>query len=415
MEVNGKYNKAIIYSDLVDNATISQIITLCNSEVYSDQKIRIMPDCHAGTGCVVGTTMTINNAVTPNLVGVDIGCGMLAVKLKEKHIDLPKFDSVVKSEICSGKAARRKDYIKSTEIDLDKLACKEHKAPLRIDNAYASIGTLGGGNHFIELDKDNEGFIWLVIHTGSRHLGIEVCNWYQKQAYTRLKAVINGGTMAMKRLELINKLKSEGRQQSIDRYLKEFDRNYREKEPNISYELCYCTDELFDMYIHDMEIVQQYASINRHEIAKLILKNAKLHRIDEFETIHNYIDTKNMILRKGAVSAQVGERLLIPINMKDGSLLCRGKGNMEWNCSAPHGAGRMFSRSETKERYSVSDFKNIMKESGVYSSCIGQGTLDECPMAYKPIESILANISDTVEVTDILKPVYNFKASNHDD
>ena len=415
IEINGKHNKCKVFTEDIDSSTIGQLTALCNVEVYKENTIRVMPDCHAGIGCVVGTTMTLIGAVTPNLVGIDIGCGMLAIKLKEKRVDLPKFDSIVRSEICAGRDARRKIYTKSTEIDLDKLYCKDKNAPLRIDNAYASIGTLGGGNHFIELDKDTDGNIWLVIHTGSRHLGIEVCNWYQKQAYKELKDIENGGSVGIKRLELANKLKAEGKQQFIERELKRFDKEYKPKEPSISYEMAYCTGSLFEMYIHDMEIVQHYASVNRHGIARIILKSAKLHCDDKFETIHNYIDIKNMILRKGAVSAQSGERLIIPINMRDGSLLCTGKGNPDWNYSAPHGAGRKYSRSDTKQRFSVNEYKQEMKKAGVYTSSVNASTLDECPMAYKDMDSIISNITDTVHINDIIKPIYNFKAGKQDD
>ena len=412
--IQGKYNIAKVFTDKVDNTTISQITTLCNQQIYADSQIRIMPDCHTGVGCVIGTTIQLKDAVTPNLVGCDIGCGMLAIKLKEQRIDLPKFDSIVKSNICSGLDSKRTKYTKSTEIDLNKLIYKTHNAPLRIDNAYANIGALGGGNHFIELDKDSNGFIWLVIHTGSRHLGIEVCDWYQKQAYLQLKAEINGGTRGQKRLELAYELKKKGKKQEIERYLKEFDKTYKEKEPKIPYELCYCSRELFEFYIHDMNIVQQYASLNRREIAKIILKNAKLHPIDEFETVHNYIDTSNMILRKGAVSAQSGERLIIPINMRDGSLICIGKGNPDWNYSAPHGAGRLFSRADAKQMFNVAEFKATMRSAGVYSTSVNKSTIDESPMAYKPMDSILENIKDTVSVIDIIKPIYNFKAGTDD-
>lgn len=414
IQIKGKYNTANVFTDQLEKSTISQITTLCNQEIHKDCQIRIMPDCHAGIGCVVGTTIKLRSEVIPNLVGCDIGCGMLAIKLKESKIDLPKFDSIVRSNICAGRDSKRIKYTRSSEINLDELECKSKKAPLRIDNAYASIGTLGGGNHFIELDKDKDGYIWLVIHTGSRHLGIEVCNWYQKQAYLQVKANINGGTIGQKRLNLVYELRGKGKQQEIERYLKEFDKTYREKEPKTPYEMCYCSGSLFEDYIHDMKIVQRYASINRQEIAKIILKNAKLHPIDEFETIHNYIDTDNMILRKGAVSAQADERLIIPINMRDGSLLCTGKGNPDWNYSAPHGAGRLFSRSDAKQMFSVSEFKNTMNSAGVYTTSVNKSTIDECPMAYKPIESILENIKDTVDVEEVIKPIYNFKAGTED-
>lgn len=412
LELSGKYNTAKVYTDNIDNPTISQIITMCNQEQFKDSQIRIMPDCHAGTGCTVGTTMTITDAVTPNLVGVDIGCGMLAIKLKEKRIDLPAFDSVVRKYVPSGGSVHDSPHMAGP--DLENLRCYG-KAHIRETLAYCSIGTLGGGNHFIELDKDSDGYIWLVIHTGSRHLGIEVCDYYQKEAYTRLKFIANNGNLQTKTAALIDKLKSEGRHKDINKEIKKFKENYTEIEPGVPYELAYCTDDLLNDYIYDMDIVQQFASANRAQIAKILIKQAKLHEVERLETIHNYIDTKNMILRKGAISAQAGEKVIIPINMRDGSLVCVGKGNQDWNYSAPHGAGRLYSRSETKERFTVSEYKKTMKEAGVFTSSVNGGTLDECPMAYKPIESIVNNINDTVEIIDIIKPIYNFKASSEQD
>ena len=406
--VNGKFNSAKIFTDCIDNPTISQIMTLCNIEAYKESQIRIMPDCHAGKGCTVGTTMTITDAVTPNLVGVDIGCGMLAIKLKEKRVDLPAFDSIIRKYVPCGAAVH--DYPRMAGPDLENLRCYG-KANIREMLAYCSIGTLGGGNHFIELDKDSNGDIWLVIHTGSRHLGIEVCDYYQKQAYLDLKFKANKGNLQTKTNELIEQLKSEGRHKEISKRVKEFKSNYTEVEPEVPYELAYCTGELLDDYLHDMDLVQQFSCANRAQIAKVILKQAKLHEVERFETIHNYIDVENRILRKGAISAQLGEKVIIPINMRDGSLICVGKGNPDWNYSASHGAGRLFSRSDTKSRFTLSEYKKTMEEAGIYTTSVGHGTLDECPMAYKPIESILDNIGETVDVLDIIKPIYNFKAS----
>lgn len=414
IELNGKYNIAKIYTDIIDNDTIGQIIALCNLEVYKSSKIRIMSDCHAGAGCVIGTTMTIKDAVTPNLVGVDIGCGMLTVKLKEKRIDLPALDSVIKNYIPSGPNVHSE--AKNTQSRVEELLCIKNRAPIRIDLAYNSVGTLGGGNHFIEIDKDEEtGDLYLIIHTGSRHLGLEVCKWYQDKAYEELKEQANGGSLKSQTENLIATLKSNGKQKDIQKEIEKLKVKYREANPEVPYTLAHCTNNLLDDYIHDMKITQEHASLNRETIAKIILKKAKLHEIERFETIHNYIDIDNMILRKGAVSAQQGEKLLIPINMRDGSLVCTGKGNEDWNYSAPHGAGRLFSRSEAKERFSLSEYKKTMQEQGVFTTSVNRSTLDECHMAYKDMQSILDNIQDTVTVDKIIKPIYNFKAGNEED
>lgn len=412
-DIKGKYNTARVFTDLVDNATISQINTLCNLEVYKDSKIRIMPDCHAGKGCTVGTTMTITDAVTPNLVGVDIGCGMLAIKLKEQRIDLPNFDSIVRKFVPSGGSVHD-DPRASKTVDVEELRCINRKARIRPLLAYQSVGTLGGGNHFIEIDRDSEDNLWLVIHTGSRHLGIEVCDFYQKAGYDYLKFEINNGNRKTKQAELVERLKSEGRHKDIYKEVNKFNKEYTEINPRIPFELAYVTGELFEDYLHDMKIVQEHARCNRAEIARILIKQAKLHEVERFDTIHNYIDTENKILRKGAISAQAGEKVLIPINMRDGSLICVGKGNPDWNYSAPHGAGRLYSRSDTKSRFSVTEYKKTMNDAGIYTSSVNSSTLDECPMAYKPLESIVGNIDETVEIIDTIKPIYNFKAGSED-
>lgn len=415
-EIKGSCNTAKIYTDSVDNSTYSQIQTLCNSEAFRDSQIRIMPDCHAGIGCVIGTTMTLVDKVTPNIVGIDIGCGMLAIKLKEKRINLPEFDSVIRTYIGSG---RDKAKVKTVSFndELSDLRCLKVKKnqPIRLQYAHDSLGTLGGGNHFIELDRDSEDNIWLVIHTGSRHLGIEVCNWYQNQAWLNLKFKANNGNKATHQEALIAELKSQGRFSDIEKEIKKFDKTYMEVDPSIPFEFAYCEGSLMDDYIHDMAITQRHAFKNRHTIAEIILKRAKLHQVDSIESVHNYIDTDKMILRKGAVSAKDGELLVIPINMRDGTLICRGKGNPDWNFSAPHGAGRLFSRSAAKQSFTVSEFKRTMKEHNVFSTSINSSTLNECPMAYKPIESITSNIADTVDIIDAIKPIYNFKAGTEDD
>lgn len=368
-QIQGKYNNCTVFADIVDNETQSQLINLMNQPFVSDSKIRIMPDCHAGAGCVIGTTMTIQNKICPSLVGVDIGCGVLAVKLKEKDIDLSELDRIIHEHIPAGGCVHDNPRPSKTKIDVEDLACYKD-AGIRDMLAYCSVGTLGGGNHFIELDKDSDGNLWLVIHTGSRHLGLEVANFYQNKAWEILTAKAN---------------------------------------KSIPKDLAYLESECLDAYLHDMAICQQYAHDNRAEIAATIIKQTSFHELERFETVHNYIDLDNMILRKGAVSAQQDERLIIPMNMRDGSLICIGKGNENWNCSAPHGAGRLMSRSKAKELVTMSEFENSMKN--IYTTSVNESTIDESPMAYKPMESIINAVQDTVKIINIIKPIYNFKAS----
>ncbi|MCI6561856.1 MAG: RtcB family protein [Ruminococcus sp.] len=397
INLNGKYNSAEVFTENIDNQAIAQIIALCSQPFSAGSKIRIMPDVHAGSGCTIGTTMTITDKVVPNLVGVDIGCGMETAVLKEKHIELQKMDKLIYEKIPSGFEIRQKPHRFAEKIDLSELYCIEHINPVR---AELSIGTLGGGNHFIEADKGSDGKIYIVIHSGSRHLGVEVAKYYQNEAYRRLNK-----SSAKEVQELIDRLKAEGRERQIQQELKKLANTKRTDVPK---HLAYTEGELFFHYIHDMKLVQKFAEINRQAMMTEIIKGMGLHITESFTTIHNYIDTDSMILRKGAVSAQKGERLLIPVNMKDGSLLCTGKGNADWNYSAPHGAGRLMSRSEAKESFTVSEYKKQMK--GIYTTSVNSGTLDECPMAYKSIEDIVNNIGDTVEINDIIKPIYNFKA-----
>lgn len=410
IELNGKHNTCKVFTDNIDSATIGQLTALLNQESVEGNQIRIMSDCHSGKGSVIGTTMTLSNRkVIPNIVGVDIGCGMLAIKLKERRVDLPKLDSVIRKHIPSGGEVNQDDKKSKTTLDVGDLRCfGKPGARIREILAYQSVGTLGGGNHFVELDKDSKGNIWLVIHTGSRHLGLEVCDYYQEESYRRIKDKVNGGAKKAKIDELITRLKEEGLHKEISKEIDKFNKNYKEITPSVPFELAYCEEDLFDDYIHDMKMVQEHASCNRAEIARIIMKEMKLHEVDRFETIHNYIDTENMILRKGSVSAQAGERLLIPINMRDGSLICIGKGNPDWNYSAPHGAGRLMSRSEAKEKVSMKEYKDSMKD--VYTTSVNKSTIDESPMAYKPMQEIIDNIQDTVEIIDIIKPIYNFKA-----
>lgn len=389
-ELNGKYNSCKVFTDNVDNETISQLMTLLNQEFTKDSKIRIMPDTHAGAGCVIGTTMTIKNKICPNLVGVDIGCGMLAVKLEETDVDLKLLDKIIHNYIPSGFDIHNHAVAKS---DIDKII-----APVDTDRAFKSLGTLGGGNHFIELNRDNND-LWLVVHTGSRHLGIEVCKYYQELAYKKL----NNRDDIIK--NKISELKSQGKLSEIENAIK----NIKSKQDFIPKDLAYVEGQDFENYIHDMKLAQEHASINRNIIINTICNYMNWHISDEIHTIHNYIDIDNMILRKGSVSADLNEKLIIPMNMRDGSLICIGKGNPDWNFSAPHGAGRIMSRGQAKDKINLEDYKKSMK--GIYTTCINTSTIDESPMVYKPMDEIIENIQDTVDIINIIKPVYNFKAS----
>ena len=396
IEVSGKYNSAKIFTDVVDQASIAQVILLCSQEFAQGSRIRMMPDIHAGAGCTVGTTMTIRDKVVPNLVGVDIGCGMETVRLRERHLELQQLDKYIRQRIPSGFSIR---YME--KVDLSALRCYKSVDPLR---AEKSLGTLGGGNHFIEVDRDEDGDLYLVIHSGSRHLGLEVANFYQNEAYQRL----NGSSRADAEA-LVAQLKAEGRDKEIQKALKALKGTKRTSGPKPR---AYAQGEHFDDYIHDMAIVQQFAALSRQAMVDELLRGLKLHAQDSFTTIHNYIDMEAMVLRKGAVSAKEGERLLIPINMRDGSLICVGKGNPDWNCSAPHGAGRLMSRADAKHSFTVSQFKKEMD--GIYTTSVGKSTLDECPMAYKTMSDIVDNIGETARIEKIIRPVYNFKAGDEE-
>ena len=399
IELRGKYAEAKVFTDVVDQESISQVIGLLNQPYAEGSRVRMMPDIHAGAGCTVGTTMTIGDKVCPNLVGVDIGCGMETVILKDKHIELQKLDKLIRAEIPSGFDIRTKPHRYAGEIDLEKLKCAKH---VDLNRAEKSIGTLGGGNHFIEANQDEAGRLYIVIHSGSRRLGLEIANYYQEAAFKALnsrKSEIDA---------LIDDLKRQGREQEIEAVLREL----KSRPVNVPKPLSYLEGWLLEDYLHDMAIAQRYADLNRRAMMDTILKGMGLKAVDRFTTIHNYIDLEHGILRKGAVSAQAGERLLIPINMRDGSLICTGCGNEDWNCSAPHGAGRLMSRSAAKQSFTVNEFKKQMQ--GIYTTSVGQATLDECPMAYKSMEDIVSNIGPTAEIERVIKPIYNFKAGNSD-
>ena len=397
-EVNGKYGSAKIFTDLVDNESISQVINMLNQPFAEGQTIRMMPDIHAGAGCTVGTTMTITDKVCPNLIGVDIGCGMYAIKLEETDIDFNLLDICIRQYVPSGFDIHQNPLKMAKNINLDDLDCA---SSCNLTRAKHSIGTLGGGNHFIEVDRDTDGHLWLVVHSGSRHLGMEVASFYQK------KAIKNLHTIPYEIMQdTIRRLKDEGRQSEIQSTIQKL----RPPYANVPDALCWCDGYLFDHYVHDMKITQEFAVLNRKAIANTIISRMDLHPADEFTTIHNYLDTENMILRKGAVAAEKGQRLIIPMNMRDGSLICVGKGNPDWNYSAPHGAGRLMSRSAAKQQISLSDFETSME--GIWTTSVGASTIDESPMAYKPMQSIVENIGDTVDIIDIINPVYNFKAGD---
>lgn len=398
IELRGKYAEAKVFTDIVDDESISQVINLLNQPYVSGSRVRMMPDIHAGAGCTIGTTMTIGDKVCPNLVGVDIGCGMETVRVKTDNFDPRKLDAVIREGIPSGFSIRDKEHRFADSINLNDLYCAKS---VDIQRARKSIGTLGGGNHFIEADKDGDGNVYIVIHSGSRHLGLEIANYYQEAAYKSLTSCDPEEIRVV-----VASLKEAGRQREIESVLKAM----KAKGTKIPKELAYVEGTLLDQYIHDMEIAQHYASLNRVAMMDVIVEEMGFQIAERFTTIHNYIDVYNKILRKGAVSAQLGERLLIPINMRDGSLVCTGRGNEDWNYSAPHGAGRLMSRSKAKEMFTVSEFEKEMD--GIYTTSVGSSTLDECPMAYKSMSDIVDNISPTVTIDAIIKPIYNFKAGD---
>ncbi len=398
VEISGKYNRAICYCEELEEQAREQILSVCNQEAFSGSKIRIMPDVHAGKGCTIGTTMTVTDKIVPGMVGVDIGCGMETVKIAEKEIDFAKLDALIHREIPSGRNVREIPHELNAGIDLYALRCADS---VNLERARKSIGTLGGGNHFIEVDRGGDKNLYLVVHSGSRHLGCEVAEYYQKQA----KQALWGGANHQI-AELIEKLKSEGRFREIESSVRELKKEHKIGMPE---ELVYVEGRLFDDYLHDMRIIQKFAVLNRRAMTEEIISGMGFTRVEEFTTIHNYIDMEKMILRKGSVSAKAGEKLLIPINMRDGSLICIGKGNEEWNCSAPHGAGRLISRKKAFNTLSMEQYREQME--GIYTTCVVPDTLDESPMAYKSMEEIIAQIEPTVRIVERVKPVYNFKAA----
>lgn len=392
-----------IFTDNIEDKAKEQINELLQQEPFKDCKVRIMPDVHAGKGCVIGFTANLGDKVIPNLVGVDIGCGMLCVNLGKEKIDLERFDNVVKQSIPSGRNIRE-HKIDELEDILNLYCYRELKEQRKFNRA---LGTLGGGNHFIELDKDDEGNVYLVIHTGSRNLGKQVAEYYQNLA---IQLCSGKEEMLKEKERIIKEYKEQGRKEEIQGAIKELYQRYKDNTPDLPKDLCYLTGKYRDMYLHDMEICQRYASLNRKNIALEILRKYMILAEEQFETIHNYINFEDNIIRKGSIRANKGEKVIIPINMRDGSIIAIGKGNEDWNNSAPHGAGRIMSRLKAKELINLDDFKKSME--GVYSTSVTENTLDEAPFVYKPMQEIIDNIKDTVDIVKIIKPIYNFKAQD---
>ena len=400
IKIEGKVNTAICYASVVEEGAIQQIKRMCDYEFTSGSKVRIMPDVHAGKGCTIGTTMTVTDRVVPNIVGVDIGCGMYTVNLGKGEIDFKRLDAASHA-IPSG----MKVWDRAQEtFDFESLKC--YKQLKKVNWLKCSLGTLGGGNHFIEVEVSSDGTKYLVIHSGSRNLGKQVAELYQEMAINQHKGI---GKYFESRESIIERLKAQGRESEIEDALAELKKKKENEVPDIPEDLCDLSGEPFEDYLHDIELCQQFARRNREIMASIILKRLGINGTDAFHTIHNYIDTKEMIIRKGAIAAHESEKVLIPINMRDGSIFAVGKGNPEWNYSAPHGAGRVMSRMKAKQALSMKAYQETMK--GIYTTSVTQATLDEAPMAYKSLEDIINVIGESVEIIEILKPIYNFKSS----
>lgn len=398
LEIKGKIGTALCYANIIEEEAVEQIRRMCDYDFTEGSSIRIMPDVHAGKGCTIGTTMTIKDKAVPNVVGVDIGCGMYTVELGKGDIDFEKVDEAAHfipsgMHVWEGRQER---------FNLQDLQC--YRTLKNTKYLERSLGTLGGGNHFIEIDQSSDGTNYLVIHTGSRNLGKQVAELYQE-----LAVELHSGKEEYfkKRDALIVEYKATGRRKEIQKALKEL--AWERRDCLIPADLCYVYGKYFEYYLHDVEICQQFARRNREKIAEILIERTGMTAGESFHTIHNYIDTENMILRKGAISAYKDEKILIPVNMRDGSILAMGKGNPDWNYSAPHGAGRLMSRTKAKESLSMEEYKHTME--GIYTTSVNEATLDEAPMAYKSLDDIIDVIRESVDIIDIMKPVYNFKAS----
>ena len=399
MEIRGRCGTAIAYAKVIEEEAIEQIRRMCDYEFTEGASIRIMPDVHWGKGCTIGTTMTVRDKVVPNLVGVDIGCGMYTVDLGKEKIDLVRFDAAAHF-VPSG---RNLWDGRQERFDLTELRC--YRALKDTKRIARSLGTLGGGNHFIEIDRSADGTNYLVIHTGSRNLGKQVAEHYQNIA---IDLSHGKDELFHARDELIRRYKAEGRRSELQEAIKALNRDFKARAAEIPADLAFLFGSYLEDYLHDIEICQSFARRNREVIARVLLERAGLTAGEAFHTVHNYIDTDERILRKGAIAAHAGERVLIPINMRDGSILAVGRGDPDWNYSAPHGAGRLMSRTAAKERLSMEEFRETMAD--VYTTAVNENTLDEAPMAYKSLADILDVIEDSVDVIEVLKPIYNFKA-----
>ena len=402
IEIKGKIKTAICYAKVVEDEAIEQIRRMCDYPMTEGSKIRIMPDVHAGKGCTIGTTMTIKDKAVPNVVGVDIGCGMYTVNLGKQAIDLEKLDMAAfyipsGRDVWEGRVER---------FDITGLKCyRQLRDAKRLER---SLGTLGGGNHFIEVDRAADGTQYLIIHSGSRNLGKQVAEYYQSLAVDLDKGI---GEYLEAREELIRTYKEQGRRSEIQTALKElYEKKYHEGALTMPDDLCFLSGRYLDDYLHDVEICQAFAKRSREKMAEILMEKTGLAGREAFHTIHNYIDTDEMILRKGSIAAHKGEKVLIPINMRDGSVIAIGKGNPEWNYSAPHGAGRLMSRTAAKNNLSMEEYKETMK--GIYTSSVCEATLDEAPMAYKSLDDIIDVIRESVDIVDVMKPIYNFKAAD---
>ena len=399
IEIKGKFNTAVAYAKVIEDDAIEQLQRMCNYEFTEGSKIRIMPDVHVGVGCTIGTTMTVTDKVVPNVVGVDIGCGMYTVNIGKNKIDLEKFDKVAHF-IPSGKNVWKG---RQEKFDLQELRCYRQLNDTR--RMERSLGTLGGGNHFIEIDKSSDDTNYLVIHSGSRNLGKQVAEYYQSLA---VDLAHGKEELFNKQEEIIREYKAQGRRKEIQDAIKELHRNFKAKNSDIPSDLCFVYGQYLEDYLHDVSICQNFARRNRELMAKILIEKVALPTGEAFHTIHNYIDVDEMILRKGAISAREGEKVLIPINMRDGSIIAIGKGNPDWNYSAPHGAGRILSRSQAKEKLNIEEYKKTME--GIYSTSINESTIDEAPMAYKSLDDIIDVIRESVDIIELLKPIYNFKS-----
>ena len=400
-EIVGSKCTAICYAKVYEDEAVEQIRRMCNHDLTEGSMVRIMPDVHFGKGCTIGTTMTITDKVVPNIVGVDIGCGMYTVKLGNVTMDLDM--EAVDEAVHFIPSGRELWDGRIEKFDLQRLRC--YRSLKRVERIKRSLGTLGGGNHFIEIDMASDGTLYLVIHSGSRNLGKQVAELYQPLAVDLNKGI---GDYLEAKEEIIRTYKEQGRKNEIQEALNNLKWKKETLDTTIPEDLCYLTGKYLEDYLHDVEICQEFARRNREKMAEIILEKTGLSGSEGFHTIHNYIDTDEMILRKGAIAAHKGEKVLIPINMRDGSVLAVGKGNSEWNYSAPHGAGRLMSRFKAKNTLSLEEYKESMKN--VYSTSVNESTLDEAPMAYKSLEDIIGDIQEAVDVIEVLKPIYNFKA-----